>query len=924
MREWLETESETMPPKPLRVFLVFSLICFILFSTTSCKRLRKIFRPQKKQEQSQKLETQPADPIPAPTAESSPFPKGLSPESMGGAESAPVLAPPSFGASPAASPSAETQATAETNPVALPEIAGAITVFAGVEKKVAEGSLFVVEDAQASSGSGRPLTYHWSLTEGPSDKIQIVEGNSLKGVFKILDLDQVTSFLVTLTVQDGSSQASSPLRVWGFPGKLSAKKELGGLTRKMENVGETLLIARGRSLELYDFSLKLLGRENFESPVLNLVVLPVSERRQVYVFTENGEWYLFDLSDLNSLKKSLLQKVQPSYTQFQVDRQSPEALAVGLQGSDLKIISLQDPSRPIVRNSVSVSGIRNLLLVGKTIYVSDQNSLSTYDASNGVLVAKIPAGGFIRSLQKISNANKVFLMMGLGEDPAVSNASTLTNYGLRIFEIGLAGRLMNEKRYNLKGNLPVREIKSLPGNTDVLIALGKEETSFRIFNWVSGSETVLELPPSFKIGSLFDLWVGKPANIPSTAPSASMPESVAKGKTKPPPAQSAGWLGLSSSDSWKILKLFNQGAGKYKAELIRSSPSLWAAGAVNLNTAGNVLLSDFGSAKNPTVAALLELNPEDLSVLANFTPADKIYFPDFVSAAPGFNFALALGDASSAETQRTESAPASQSGLQFFSRDEGGIKVSPLTSEMLGENRMGNVSKPLGLDAYFSADQRLLAVAVGKYSGMGARSGLYLFKFPLDLSAPALPKFDLSQKKVYIPLADARDVSISPNGKWALVAGGNEGLFLIDLEKNQIANKLSSTPPTFVDRVHWGHDLEKVFVAVLAEDLCALQDYYFKDGKLAFWGQAQGLHAAEFPYGKRCGDFALSADDIYAFVASGKEGVVVLNMSDMASPVSIVNNPTYGMAVGIAVGEKYKNIYIADLVNGLQLAEFGF
>jgi len=905
-----------MPLKSFRVFLVLFLSLFILFSTSSCKRLRKLFHPTKKVEQAQKpqAETQPT------ASESAPAPQALSPESNLGAESAPHFPSPSAlppnSDLPNPSPTAETH-PAETNPTALPEIAGAITVFAGTEKKVAEGSLFVVDDAQASSSAGKTLTYRWELSEGPSDKIQILDASAIKGVFKVLDLDQVTSFLVTLTVQDGTSQASSPLRIWGFPVKLNSKKELGGLTRKMENIGDTLLIARGRSVELYDFSLKLLGRENFESPVLNLVGVS-TEKRQIYVFTENGEWYLFDLSDPNSLKKSLLQKAQPPYSQFQVDKQSNDPIAIGLQGSDLKIISLQDPLHPIVKNSVNISGVRNLLLAGKTIYVSDQSSLSTYDATNGVLIAKIPAGGFIRSLQKVSNANKVFLMIGLGEDPANLSPATNPSYGLRVFEIGVSGRLVNEKRYNLKGNTPIREIKPLPGNTEVLLAVGKGETQFRILNWLNGIESSLELPASFRIGSLFDLWVGKPSAVVP----ASQPESASKANLKLPPAQSIAWMGVSGSDSWKILKLLSSGPGKYRAELVRSSPSLWAAGVVKLAASGNVVLSDFGSEKNSTVAALLELNSQDLSVLATYTPSEKLYFPDFISVASGFNFALAASNSSS-ETQSVESAPAAQSALRSFVREEGGIKVFSFGSEVLGESRAGNVSKPFAIDAYFSNEQRMLAVAVGKSSGMGARSGLYLFKLPLDL-ANTSSKIDFSERKAYIPLADARAVSLSPDGKWAAVAGGNEGLFLINLEKNQIANKLSSTPPTFVDRVHWGHDLQKVFVSVLTEEACTLQDYYFKDGKLSFWGQAQGLRAADSPFGKRCGDFALSADDLYVFAASGPEGLVVFNASDLSAPVPILRNPTYGMAVSVAVGEKYKNVYIADLINGLQLAEFGF
>jgi hypothetical protein len=69
---------------------------------------------------------------------------------------------------------------------------------------------------------------------------------------------------------------------------------------------------------------------------------------------------------------------------------------------------------------------------------------------------------------------------------------------------------------------------------------------------------------------------------------------------------------------------------------------------------------------------------------------------------------------------------------------------------------------------------------------------------------------------------------------------------------------------------------------------------------------------------------ALSSDDPYLFVANGRKGVWAYNASDPSSPVLIAKLPTHGIATAVAVGQKYKNVYIADLVNGLEMAEFGF
>jgi hypothetical protein len=199
-------------------------------------------------------------------------------------------------------------------------------------------------------------------------------------------------------------------------------------------------------------------------------------------------------------------------------------------------------------------------------------------------------------------------------------------------------------------------------------------------------------------------------------------------------------------------------------------------------------------------------------------------------------------------------------------------------------------------------------------------------------------KGDLSQKLTYVPLSGARDVKLSRDGKWAFVAAGLEGLVLVDLEKNKVVLKSNPTQGAMADRVLLSHDQKKVIVSFLsssaipsAEDGAdvvnvpvSMSIFYFNEGQLGTWGEIKGLSSLIAPFGVRSASGAFSSDDAYLFVANGRKGLWVYNTSDPSAPVLIAKLATHGAAAGVAVGQKYKNIYIADVVNGLEIAEFGF
>ena len=263
------------------------------------------------------------------------------------------------------------------------------------------------------------------------------------------------------------------------------------------------------------------------------------------------------------------------------------------------------------------------------------------------------------------------------------------------------------------------------------------------------------------------------------------------------------------------------------------------------------------------------------------------------------------------------------------------------STRLFGEKKGPNESRALGIDARVDTTGVTVAVAVGRTAGVGSRSGLALFSLPKELPKEtdweALIRGDLNSKVQWLPLQDVRDVKLSRDGKWALAAAGIEGLALVDLEKKQVVLKTNPLVGAVADRVLLSNDQKRVFVSFISSGTTnpadptkavgpsvAIQVYNFDQGKLGLWGQIKGLSLVELPYGARAPGLALSSDDLYLYAANGKEGLWIYNVSDPSQPVLITKLSTHGQAAGVAVGERYKNVYIADLVNGLEMAEFGF
>jgi hypothetical protein len=279
--------------------------------------------------------------------------------------------------------------------------------------------------------------------------------------------------------------------------------------------------------------------------------------------------------------------------------------------------------------------------------------------------------------------------------------------------------------------------------------------------------------------------------------------------------------------------------------------------------------------------------------------------------------------------------------LRAFAFDPKGGKSLVTSTRLFGEKKGTNESRPLGIDVRVDTAGVIVAVAVGRTAGVGSRSGLALLVLPKELPKETdwdvLIKGDLNSKIQWLPLQDARDVKLSRDGKWALVAAGIEGLALVDLEKKQVALKTNPVAGSVADRVLLSNDQKRIFVSFLSSGMVnpadptktlgpsvSIQIYYFDQGKLGLWGGMKNLNPVELPYGVRAPGFALSSDDLYLYAANGKEGLMIYNVSDPSQPILITRLSTHGQAVGVAVGERYKNVYIADLVNGLEMAEFGF
>ncbi len=906
-----------MPKNLIRSGIFFLLFIFTLSSTTGCKRIRSWFKksPEKKVEQS--VSSPEENP---PTTQ----------PSLSNPESQATLPPPPaapaqnlFGESmPANSNPLESP---ESNPAAPSPTSGTLSVSAGTEKKVSEGSYFLIDDAQALSALGKPITAQWSIAEGPADKIQIVKGDALQGSFKILELNEATPFSLRLTVSDGAEQASALVKVTAFPTQLHLKSHLGGITRQVERLGDNTYVSRGRTLEIYDPQFNLVEKVNLENPILELAAFSLKGKSYLYATTEAGEWWLLDVSDPKNVSKTLLQKTGVTFQDLKVFASQDDAYGLALEKDKAILWNLANPAQAQIKAELKgpYQDLKKVILVGKKIYLADRSNINSIDASTGILNAAIPAGGNITGLEIIENAGKLYLVISLGSN----DRKTPSDYGLRVFEIAAGGKLVNEQRFRIKGNLPVEKMIALPKSSKVLLAVqNKDRLELKVFDLSTKTENILDFVSDPKIAILLDMASGLFNNLPVAI--------------------------LADASALKVLKLSSVGnvTNRFKVENLKTSYSTLAAGAIKLSPDGNALyLMDFGSMQNPHLPALLEINTSDLALKSSLVLGDYSYFSDFViTSLPKFNFAANLNDQTvenenktpttqAASTQASsQPAPKNSDGfLRTFTLDPKNARSVLTNSQVFGGEKGGNASRPFGMDAQVNGGNMVLATAVAKISGVGFKSGLYILRIPTTADPAVFLKGDLSSAFTFIPLSDARDVKISKNGKWALVAAGAEGLAVVDLEKNQVTGKNNPSPGASADRILISNDQKKLFVSFLENAFSpatsemqaipvSIYLYYFNEGQIGLWGSLKGLSSVSLPYATRSGSFDLSADDVYLFVANGAEGVRIYNISDPSSAVLINKLPTFGLAVSVAVGNQYKNIYIADLINGLEMAEFGF
>lgn len=915
----------------IRTGALLLLFVFILFNFSGCKRIRGWFKksPSSNVElnnpepESQNPSTTTPTSAPAPESQSTlPPPPAAPPPSLFG-ETKPSNNMP-FGMSPESNP-------ASTAPLAPPPSAntGTLSVSAGTEKKVSEGSYFLIDDAQALSPLGKPLTYQWGLAQGPADKIQIVKGDALQASFKILELNEVTPFVLRLSVSDGSEQASSDVKVLAYPAQLSLKSHLGGITRQVERLGEFTYVSRGRTLEIYDASFNLIAKVNLENPILELAAFSMKGKNYLYATTDSGEWWFIDASDPKNATKSLIQKSGVSFHDLKITSSGDEAFGLALEKDKAILWNLTNPAQPQLKAELkgSYQDLKKAILVGKKIYLADRNNINSIDGSTGILNAAIPAGGNITGLDVVENGGKLQLVASLG----LSENKLAGDYGLRVFEISAGGKLTNEQRFRLKGNPPIEKMLTLPQSTKVLLAVqNKNRYELKAFDLATKTETPLDMTSDPKIAILLDMASGLFNNIPVAI--------------------------LADASALKVLKLSPVGspASRLKVENLKTSYSTLAAGLVKLlPNSDSLYLMDFGSMQNPNLPALLEINSTDLSLKSSLVLGDASYFSDFaLSASSKFSFAANLNDenpeslpqslpASQPSTGPAASQPALKNTdgfLRAFVMDPKAPKSFLSSQRIFGGSVGANLSRPFGMDAKSMNGNIVLATAVAKVSGVGYKSGLYILRIPSTADPAIFLKGDLSQALTYLPLSDARDVKISDNGKWAFVAAGAEGIAIVDLEKNMLTSKQNPSPGATADRILISHDQKKIFASFLEASTVPLDPamagaaalpvsiylYYLNEGQVGLWGNMKGLSSVTLPYAIRSGSFDLSADDIYLFVANGAEGIRVYNTSDPSSPVLINKLPTFGLAVSVAVGDKYKNIYIADLINGLEIAEFGF
>ncbi|MCE9624043.1 MAG: hypothetical protein K8R69_01115 [Deltaproteobacteria bacterium] len=774
-----------------------------------------------------------------------------------------------------------------------------IQVSVGDPIKTAEGTTLVLDKAQASYGGKAPLKFLWTLLSGPQEAIKIAKNTDLQPRVMIGDLEAPTEWLLRLQVSDGKTENSADLKISAFPAHLEAVARIGGAWVGVKRMGDKWVAARGNDLEILSPDLSPLAKVTLGRAIAQFfAAVDATGKGTIYVQAPEGNWSVLQSDPAGGSKKTDFPQLGKNIRRvvpFEFDN-TPYVFALLERSIDLWNIS--DPLHPKLKTSLG-GFLKNplfLTFLQRNIYVAEEDAVHLIDFSTGNLVASVPSGGSITSLATYSLDGKNYLLTAIGKD---RTAQGRKDYGLRIFEIDAGGRLGGEKRIAVGEGLPVDRAVMIPGAGQVLLSVPTEKgLALRMIDLKQGKEIPLNGEAAQGFIAISEITTGRIAD-----------NSVAL---------------ISDGNQLKALAFKPNGEppSSYSVTLFKNLPGILSAAWVKASgDAAHLWVGDEGTQAG---GALAILNGQEFRVNEAWNAPDGTYpaHADFRTGGD-LNPLLYLSEDLAALKHSgaegllglSSSNPKDASSVDFSKNLVGVINPQ---GQLRGSGIAGR-STEAGLR---------IVIAVSRVSGNVGGAGIALLDKPTAQAAKAFLTGDLAKAMTLIPMQDDRDVALSADGKAAFVAAGADGLIAVDLEKKiPVARMSLGTTDWIADRVLLGKngDLALVSFVNRATRKVLLKTFGIGSGlQMQEYGTIAGLAAVNTVEGVRAPRPALTEDDLYLFIPTQPRVLGVYNLSNPADPAKIAEMEVDSEIRGVALANRFKDIFLALGPAGVAKLAFGF
>lgn len=823
-----------------------------------------------------------ATPGPGQKPPATPIPSGATP-------------PPNLAGTPAPSLGLGEQVpSAESLPT---ESQAMIQVNVGEPIKTAEGTTLALDKVQVNYAGKTPLKFLWTLLSGPAESIKIQKPSDMQPRVILGDLEAPTEWVLRLQASDGKIESSADLKISAFPSRLQSVGRIGGAWIGVKRMGDKWVGARGNDIEIFGPDLSPLTKIGLPRAVTQFfATTDAAGKGTIYIQVPEGNWSVLQSDPVSGFKKTdfppLGKNIRRRIVPFDYEG-VPYFFALLERSIDLW--NLSDPLHPKLKTSLG-GFLKNPLFLTffqRNIYVAEEDSIHLIDFSTGNLVASIPSGGSITSLATYSIDGKNYLMAAIGAD---RTAQGRKDYGLRIFEIDAGGRLGGERRVTVGESLPIDQATLIPGANMALLSVpGTKGLALRMIDLKQAKEVPLSGEAAQGFLSVSEVTTGRVAD-----------NSVAL---------------IADGNQLKVLAFKPQGDG-YAVSQLRSLPGILSAAWVKANAdASRVWVGDEGTQAG---GALGILNGQDFTVSEAFNAPDGTYpaHADFRSGGD-LNPLLYLSE---------DPAALKRNGAEGLLGLASNNPKDPSAVE-LSKNVVGAVSpqgqlRGSGVAGRSQETGLRIAIAIARISGNIGGAGLAILDKPTAQPAKAFLSGDLAKALTLIPLQDARDVALTADGKGAFVAAGSNGLIALDLEKKTPVARMSlGTEEWIADRVLLGGrgDLAVVSFVNRANRKVLIKTFGIgANFQMQEYGSIAGLPAGNTVEGVRAPRPALTEDDLYLFVPIQPRVLGVYNLSNPADPAKIAELEVDGEIRGVALANRFKDIFLALGPAGVAKLAFGF